>query len=89
MKLTKADREYIRRNFWEDDKHIDQIEDAISKTKFQLGDEPIGVTRAVAVLGREKFLAGMDRSAFHWSAVVQADNGQNVYFDSSAYFKED
>ena len=89
MKLTKADREYIRRNFWEDDKHIDQIEAAISKTKFKLGDEPIGVTRAVAVLGREKFLAGMDRSAFHRSAVVQTDDGRNVYFDSGAYFKED
>ena len=86
MKLTKADREYIRRNFWEDDKNIDQIEAAIGCTWFEYKNERIGVRKAIELIGREKFLSGMDRSAFHRTATVTTDEGIPVYFDSSKYF---
>ncbi len=89
MKLTKADREYIRRNFWEDDKHIDQIEAAIGFTRFEYKGERIGVRRVIELAGREGLLDGMDRSAFHQTAVIPDLDGNPIYFDSRAYFRED
>ena len=94
MKLTRADREYLKRNFWEDEAHIDQIERAISFTRFELaeaGDDEktVQITRerVLELLHRELFLAGMDRSAFHRTAAVSLEDGWTIYFDSSRFFK--
>ena len=87
MKLSKADREYIRRNFWESEDSIDQIERCIDKTKFTLDGKKIPTARAIEMLGREKFLTGMDRSAFHFTTVVETDDGRLIHFDSSRFFK--
>ena len=89
MKLTKADRDFIRRNFWESEQSIDQIERCIDRTKFTLDGKKIPTARAIAMLGREKFLTGMDRSAFHYTTVMETEDGQMIYFDSSRFFKED
>lgn len=94
MKLTKADREYIRRNFHENDAAIAQIERAIGKTIFTAddgnGERRISCAAAMDILGREAFLSGMDRAAFHWSAVrTNSDESIVVYFDASKFFKEE
>ena len=93
MKLTKRDKEFLRTEYYEDDKSIEQIERAISKTVFILCDQnqkalkKIGIRKVIELLGREEFLSGMDRSAFHWSSYrVAADEKYGIYFDSSASF---
>lgn len=99
MKLTKADREYLKRNFWENDDDIDQIEEAISKTSFKVfdmgseelrngkeGGKRITLSETIDLLGREVFLSGMDRCAFHVTAVRYTNDGRTVFFDASRYF---
>ena len=86
MKLTKADREYLKRNFWENEDHIDQIEAAIGKTTFEHDHKYIGVKDAIELCGRELFLSAMDRSAFHRSCCVTLPDGSHMYFDSKKFF---
>jgi hypothetical protein len=93
MKLTKRDKEILRTEYYEDDESIEQIERATSKTVFTLYDhinEPIriGIRKVIELLGREEFLSGMDRSAFHWDSYrVTADGKYGIGFDSSALFR--
>lgn len=45
-------------------------------------DQRIGRDKAIEVLGRETFLSGISRSAFHASAARESDNGRySVSFD--------
>lgn len=93
MKLTQKDKEYLRSIGETEEEDINQIERAISKTKFEYHGERISTKTAIGILGREIFLSGMQRSAFHLSAVRYADwadwNGEDgVYFYSSEYFKK-
>jgi hypothetical protein len=92
MFLTQTDREYLSGEYHESDAAIAQIEQAISKTRFENSKgEKLTQKQAITLLGRKKFLAGMDRSAFHWSATqsVQLDDSAEdiVYFDSSRFFR--
>jgi hypothetical protein len=46
--------------------------------------------RAIRIIGREQFLSGLSRSAFHWSAIrYRNDNDKNgyVYFDMHKLFE--
>ncbi len=55
----------------------------------ELDDKPISVEEARKILGDEKFLSGLDRSAFHWtSGRYNDDETKYVSFDSSKLFKE-
>lgn len=86
MKLTKTDKELLIK--WgnkEDD--MQQIERATTKTTYELNDEKISCKRALEVLGREEYLSGISRSAFHYSALRNNDNGETVYFNSSKLFE--
>lgn len=110
MKLTESDKKQLRENgYIESD--FPQIEKAMqkSKTKYstvniQTGKkETISRERAIEILGREMWLSGISRSAFHWTAqrdnmrgyskpksadyVVTQMPTQIVYFDSSNLFK--
>lgn len=43
---------------------------------------------AIALLGKRRYLAGLGRSAFHWSAAQHTEDGKaEVYFDSGRLFK--
>ena len=43
----------------------------------------------IEILGREAYLSGTSRSAFHWSCVRETDKiGVLIYFDSSRLFKQ-
>ena len=79
-----------------DERDIAQVEEAITKTKytFYANDaqpKVISASKAIELLGNSNFLSGLDRSAFHWSAVRYIDDSDEskgyVYFDSSALFK--
>lgn len=92
-KLSKSDREYLRKLGETEDEDIDQIEYAVGKTIYTLVDEngkkkKISAKKAREILGDEKFLSGLQRSAFHWDSSRKSDDGITVRFDSSAIFRE-
>ena len=88
VKLTLKDKALLRSwGHTEDD--LSQIETAIhsSKTQYTLEGVPIDREEALRLLGREKYLSGISRSAFHYSAVRETYDGKCVSFDSSRLFK--
>lgn len=89
--FTNEDKDILR-SLGCPEKDWAQMELAVSKTTFTLWDNGtetrIGRDKASAILGRTAFLSGMARSAFHFSAVREAEDGKRVYFDSSRYFDE-
>lgn len=92
MKLTKSDKELLA--FWGfREKDFPQIEEAMkkSKTKYTLGATPISREKAIALLGRDMYLSGISRSAFHFSAAREVPSksvvSKIVYFDSSRLLK--
>lgn len=109
MKLTNEDKKQLKEyGYTEDD--FSQIERAMqkSKTKYSVVNiqtgkkETISRERAIKILGRETWLSGISRSAFHWTAtrdnmrgyfnqkladyVVTQMPTQIVHFDSSKLF---
>ena len=88
MLLTEKDREYLRKECNESEMDIDQIEAAINYTTWSRNGKHISANTAIKLLGREGFLHGMRRSAFHRdSNVFIGDTDDTVYFDSSKFFK--
>jgi hypothetical protein len=86
MKLTSEDKKILKENGYLD-KDMHQIEEATARTVYEMNDKEISQKKALEVLGREEYLSGISRSAFHWSAVRSNSNGETVYFDSSKLFK--
>lgn len=86
MKLSNEDKIYLK-NLGYLEKDMGQIERAIRKTVYTLDQKKISSKYAIETLGRKEFLSGIGRSAFHWSAVRQTEDGRSVYFDSSKLFK--
>lgn len=92
MKLTLEDKRFLKDQCFEDDVSIEQIERATRKTKYEYDDgivtRKISEKEAINILGRNEWLAGMDRAAFHSDATVCVDGMESayVYFDSSAFF---
>lgn len=75
-----------------------QLEMAADKTVYELitpvrnsFGEPktkkITRTGAIRLLGREMWLSGLVRSAFHWDSMRYLDDGRMVSFDSRELFK--
>ena len=91
MKLSKKDKTYLLSIGC---REIDfrQIENVISKTRYYLykvrGNEEKRIGREVVInlIGRESFLSGINRSAFHYTAVRYVDADKAIHFDSSRYF---
>ena len=88
MKLSDADKNLLL-NWGHPAGDFPQIEKALQTqfTKYSLDSQPISHATAIAVLGREKFLSGISRSAFHGTAARETDGGESVLFDSSRLFK--
>lgn len=86
MKLTKQDKELLT-NWGYPKEDFEQIEEATRKTVYEMNDEKISTNTVIEVLGRETYLSGISRSAFHWSSYRENENGQGVHFDSSRLFK--
>lgn len=87
MKLTENDKALLRR-WGEEDKYFPQIEEATRRTTYELDGKRISANEAIAALGREEYLSGIHRSAFHYTAVRKTRDGRLVYFDSSILFKD-
>ena len=94
MKLTKIDKEFLKRNFWEKDDAIAQIERALDYTDYEIqvngnGWEKSDAKTVIELIGREKWLSGMDRCAFYVQACQNSDDKTVlVFFDASRFFKE-
>ena len=91
MRLTKADKEQLK--VWgHEEKDMRQLQDAANRTTYSCapngsGDcKRIGVKKAIEILGREKWLSGISRSAFHWTC-ARSSFSKTVYFDSSKIFE--
>lgn len=71
---------------------FEQIKAALRRTKYYTYDgngllKKISSCSALCLIGKDLFWSGMARSAFHWTASRQAENGAFVLFDSSALFR--
>lgn len=95
MKLTKKDKEYLL-SIGHAESDFEQIENVAKYTKYDMftkEDESI-VTRitqkkAIEILGRNIYLSGLGRTAFHYSAVRYNDEGTiYVVFDGSKFFNK-
>lgn len=94
MKLTNKDKKYLLSiGYVEND--LEQIGSIAKYTKYEMftkKDESIVTTitqkKAIELLGRNTFLSGLGRTAFHHSAVRYNDEGTiYVVFDGSKFFK--
>lgn len=88
MKLTENDKNYLR-SLGNDDEDIQQIEEATQKryTQYTLNGAPLSRESAIQLLGKEKYLSGIARSAFHVTARRVTDNGEDIMFDSKKLFE--
>lgn len=66
-----------------------QIEAASTgrNTTYTVDNQRISRNKAIALLGRKRFLFGLARSAFHWSACQTTPDGREVSFDSGKFFE--
>ncbi len=88
LKLSKRDKVFLL-GLGHTENDFAQIETAMrhTKTSYELDGAPIGREKAIELLGRKKYLAGISRSAFHSSAIQYTDDGKTVYFDSHNLFR--
>lgn len=88
MKLTRKDKELLF-SWGYTEQDFPQIEEAThsTKTKYELDGNPIDRAEVIRLLGRKAYLSGIARSAFHWSAMRETDDGRTIGFDSSRLFR--
>ena len=88
MKLTNEDKGLLL-DWGHTEKDFAQIEEAFqkSKTTYQMDGARITREKALELLGRRQYLAGIARSAFHFTATQETEAGKILYFDSSKLFK--
>lgn len=88
MKLNKNDKEILF-DLGVPEGDINQIEEAshAKHTTYELDGQPISREKVIELLGRRSYLAGLARSAFHWSAAQFLPDGREVRFDSGNYFR--
>ena len=66
---------------------IIQIDKAVTKARYTLDNKRISHKEARVILGDVKFLSGIARSAFHFTAVRETNDNKLILFDSSRLFK--
>lgn len=88
MKLSIQDKEILK-NYGYPEEDFEQVERAmlIKFTNYELDGKRISRKKAIELLGKEQFLSGIGRSAFHWSAARETKDGRVILFDSSNLFK--
>lgn len=94
FRLTDEDKKTLI-SWGEQPKYFPQIEEAANKSTYILDKEylrtakAINVWQAIELLGRDTFLSGIHRSAFHWTSYRTTPDGKHeVSFDSSILFKK-
>ena len=86
VKLTKQDKELLR-GYGPSEGDMKQIARAIRCTEYTVDGTRITADEAVTILGRENFLSGISRSAFHYTASRESEDHSIVSFDSSKLFR--
>lgn len=96
MKLTNCEKEILI-ELGHSEEDLEQIQKAMDSrcTKYEYchngSEKSISREKAYELLGMRKFLSGISRSAFCWSAVRYIDDNCEekgyIYFDSSNLFK--
>lgn len=90
--LTKEDKALLKRWGYPRQDQA-QIEEAINRSTYKLedssGEKVITKDKAIEVLGKETFLSGISRSAFHFTCSRNPEDNPKirVSFDSSILFK--
>lgn len=99
MELTKKDWEFILKLYGGDEKCLDsdksQIAEAVEQAEYYwyknedvYGKKiPLTRTGVIRILGRETWLGGLVRAAFHWDAARQDDKGRTIFFDCRKWLK--
>ena len=88
--LTDADKELLT-HYGRSATDFAQIEECANKTIYILDAgspeaHPIRIEEALKLLGRDLFLSGISRSAFHWTSSRETPDGQHtVSFESGRY----
>lgn len=92
MKLTTEEKNHLAKMAVKDE-DIAQIEAAANVTKYTLcdrhGNDIRNLTRASVIrcIGRDRWLDGLVRSAFHWTCVMSFGEDESIYFDSKKLFR--
>lgn len=86
MKLTKSDIEKLLKwGYLERD--IKQIQDVLNVCVYtDKNNNKINCKKAIQMIGREQWLSGISRAAFHWDS-GRGEEENYVGFDCSKYFK--
>ena len=99
MKLTDTDKQYILEKIYGGAEQtfradLRQIEDAADVATYTLydGDKSegrISRTKAIELCGRNGWLSGISRAAFHWTAMRDVKCKPNAYvgFDAHKLFR--
>ena len=89
MSISNEDKEYLL-SIGYLEKDLKQIAYAAKAnvTKYECEGKRIAKSTVIELLGRKKWLSGLARSAFHWSAVREAEDGRCIHFDSSKIWEE-
>jgi len=86
MKLTNEDKDYLL-DIGYLHKDFPQIERAGALTIYYHLGYRIGRDKVIELIGREAFLSGLARSAFHWSAVQGSAEIGYIYYNSHRLFE--
>ena len=88
MRSTASEQESLKAG-GSPEQDMKQIEEAMRKIVYKINHKRrISAEKASKLLGREAYLSGLSRSAFHWSASRDiGDSGNTVSFDSSRLFQ--
>ena len=93
IKMTE-ERKQMFRDMGHEEGDMRQLSEALRRTKYKVsnrGDDrttPISAAQALEILGEKKFLSGISRSAYHYTAARETEDGEFVvYFDSSMLFR--
>lgn len=93
IKMTE-ERKQMFRDMGHEESDMRQLSEALKRTKYKISSReegrttPISAVQALEILGEKKFLSGISRSAYHYTAARETEDGKFVvYFDSSMLFR--
>lgn len=87
MELTAQDKKYfLGHGYLKSD--IKQLEEAAARCEYinNKNGRYVSAEWVIRMLGREIWLSGLGRAAFHWTC-ARGNNGHSVDFDCSRMFK--
>lgn len=85
--LNSEDMKMLKGWGYKTSEDLEQIQTAMLLSDIKLNGKKVSVKKAVEILGREKFLGGISRSAFHSTSANETARNY-VEFDSSVLFSD-